>query len=138
MKWLRELAEVARYAKIVDARDRGGSKNRRGNCAARIAIDVFEKTTGYAVDRSSSHKPRGIEPLVRKLFAVLKIKGNAKAAIDAALKERERQTRTPVLGQELTLPSTSKPDCTTSAAELFERMRRTELASHSPRYWKEE
>jgi hypothetical protein len=128
MKWLLECAEVARKAKVDDARDPGASKNRRANYAAGIVIHVFESMTGYAVDRSSKNKQRGLEPLVRTIFSVLGIEATAKAAIDAA----ERWQRSNL---------SHKPDrrtsATESAAELFKRMQSAGLAKRSPRHWAE-
>jgi hypothetical protein len=55
--------------------------------AAAITIDAFEAITKSRVDLPPSEtndKPRGLEPLLREIFAVGGIDGNAKAAIAAA------------------------------------------------------
>jgi hypothetical protein len=129
MKWLRDLADVARAAKIVAGRGRGSSKNQRAHYAAIVVINAFEKLAACTVDRSSRDRPRGLEPLVRRIFAALNIDGNPKAAIEAAVRERARQIPAPTVSAK----SSSAAD---SASELFERMRRTELAERSPKFWK--
>jgi hypothetical protein len=129
MKWLRDLVDAARAAKVVAGRGRGSSKNRRAHYAASVVINAFEKLAACTADQSSRDRPRGLEPLIRKIFAALNIDADPKAAIEAALRERARQMPAPAL----TAKSNSAAD---SAAELFERIQRTELAERSPKFWK--
>ena len=60
-----------------------------------------------------------------KMFDILHIKGNAKAAIEAALKERGEQ------GQQ-----NPREPRETKGEDIFERMQHTELAMRGPRFWK--
>ena len=129
MKRLRDLADVVRAAKVVAGRGRGNSKKPRAHYAAGVVINAFEKLAACGVDRSSRDRPRGLEPLVRKIFAALNIDADPKAAIEAALRERARYIPAPTL--------TAKPSSAAdSASELFERMRRSELVERSPKFWK--
>lgn len=129
---LSALAITARRADVSNVRERGREKNKRANGAARIVVDAFEAISGCDADKpaniSKKHdhdKPRGLEPLVRKMFDVLHIKGNAKAAIEAALKERRDQ------GQQ-----NPREPRETKGEDIFERMQHTELAMRGPRFWK--
>jgi hypothetical protein len=131
---LTALAKTARRAEVISARGRGREKNERANGAARIVVDAFEAISGCDADNPANisekqfhDKPRGLEPLVRKIFELLHIEGHPKAAIEAALKERKKQRHPSGRG---------RPGRLTTSKEFFERMRRTELASRGPKFWK--
>jgi hypothetical protein len=130
---LSALAIAARDSNVSKSRGKGREKHKRANGAACIVIDAYERITGCDADKpanifSEKRKPRVLEPLVRKIFDVLRIRGNAKAAKEAALKERGQRQQKPSgrepLGQRIT------------SEEFFERMRRTELAKRGPGFWK--
>jgi hypothetical protein len=130
MKRVRDFANATRAAKVVAGRGRGNPKKPRAHYVAGVVINAFERLTGCAVDRSSRDRPRGLAPLIRKIFAALNIDANPKAAIEAALRERARQLPAPTL--------TTKPSSAAdSASDFFERLRRRERVERSPKFWKE-
>jgi hypothetical protein len=70
-------------------RDRGKGRPRKTDAAQAAAFIImhFEEITRSKVDKPASErnaKPRGLEPLVRKIFDICGIDANAKRAIEAA------------------------------------------------------
>jgi hypothetical protein len=62
---------------------RGRPKNGRANYAAGIIMKAFETITGSNIERADRNRPRGLEPLVHDVLAILEIEASAKAAIAA-------------------------------------------------------
>jgi hypothetical protein len=140
---LSELAIGARDADVSNARGRGREKNKRASLAAGFVIDAVERISRCDADRpanisekQANDKPRGLEPLVQNIFEVLHIKGNPKAAIEAALKERRNQGQQNPPGGLGDKPygRSSRPHL--QGKEMFDRLKRKELARLSPAFWK--
>jgi len=85
---LKDIATWARHVKIPTPA-RGRPKNWRATQTAITVIEAFEKITGFSVEIANDDKPRLLEPLLREIFDILHIVGVPKAAIAAAIKERE-------------------------------------------------
>jgi hypothetical protein len=144
---LSPLAIIARDANVSDVRERGREKDRRVIGAARIVIDAYEQINGCDADKPASifsqePKPRVLEPLVKKIFDVLDIEANAKAAIEAALLEQQQNAATlkerGKVANEATIEQRKQQEQLTScqSEEFFNRMQRTQGAERSPRFWK--
>jgi hypothetical protein len=75
-------------------RTRGRPKKPCAAYAANIVMGAIESITGSRADLPISlhnARPRGVEPVVREVLALLGIAANPRAAIHAALTEREQQ-----------------------------------------------
>jgi len=149
--YLRALATVARDVDLNSAPgaiEKGRPANKRATYVASIIIGAFESITGHNADLPANldqKRTLGLKPLAREIFAVLGIKCNAKAAVDAALdstdpmvhrarqhvgalamEQKGRKSHAPIHGGGIAQ----------SAEAMFERMRLTELDERSPRHWK--
>jgi hypothetical protein len=74
-------------------RTRGRPAKRNAAWAANIVMTGIEIATGYRSDLPISPfnaRPRGLEPVVGEVLALVGIVANPKAAINAALAERQR------------------------------------------------
>jgi hypothetical protein len=130
-RWLKGFAQEVRNAEIAEATRRGRAPNPRAAYAADLVIHAFEAITLRRIDlpsdaRANSERPRGLEPLVRRVFQAIGIEGNAKAAIDAAIRERGKKgdvrTPFPMLAASRSI----------GGKELFERMKQAEAVEAKP------
>lgn len=150
--YLRDLAAVAREAEkelddlavareadvknVAEVTERGRPENRRAIFAATVIVDAFEGITGCDADKPANisikhyhDKPRGLEPLARKIFNVIGIAANAKAAVNAALNARRRQGQQNPSGE-------GALGRRTTSEEFFEGTRLKELDERSPKFWR--
>jgi hypothetical protein len=134
LDYLSDLVKAAREADVSSIRDvamRGRPKNERATAVASIIIDVYEKLTGDKADLPANRggaRTRGLIPLVKAIFAVLRIRAHPKAAVTAALSSRHHKLPEHALkvhrGQNI------------NSEEFWERLRLRELDQRSPKYWK--
>lgn len=148
-RYLRDLAAVANLNAAPDAIEKGRPAKKRAIYAASIIVGAFELITGCNADlpaNPAQERTRGLVPLTRKIFALLGIEANAKAAVEAALtsndpialrarseiiqegavEQKGRKSHVPVLFGNIVQ----------SEKDFFERMKLAELDESSPRFWK--